>query len=185
MAGEPVSPSETAAAVRRYAAGKHFDPATIARWLAAEPTDGAALLALAERLRLGENQFRDLFDDLIAIAARGGGSAAEVVAGDDLRAVLARGLGRNETVKAAKRTLRRLRYPQLAAAEAKLKDCVAALALPAGARVELPENLEGEEVVVTIRGRSAAEVRGKVQAAGAALQNRALDEIFALIEGRW
>lgn len=171
--------------VRAYAAAKRFGGALLERWLAQPPVDRDALLALAEQLRLGENQLRDVLDDLTAIGARRTCGPSAVLGIDAVRAVLARPLGRNEAIRALKQALRRLRYPQLSAVEADLAQRVKALRLPAGVRVELPENLEGEHLAVTLRASSAAELRGQAAAVAAALRADTLDEMFALLGGHW
>ena len=71
----------------------------------------------------GENQLRDVLDDLAAIGSRHGRAGSpRSCESDELRAVLGRRLGRNEAIKALKQSLRRLRYPQLSAAEQRLAD---------------------------------------------------------------
>jgi hypothetical protein len=172
-------------AVRAYAAEKRFAYATLERWLAYADGDRDALLDLAIRLRLGENQLRDLLDDIAAITARQGGGAAALLHDEALRAVLEQPLGRNEAIKALKQALRRLRYPQLNAAEQRLARLGKTLRLPAGVRLELPENLEGEHIALTLRASSAAELRAQAGALAAALRGEALDEMFAVLEGRW
>jgi hypothetical protein len=172
-------------AVRAYAAGKHFGAATVERWLAHDAAGRAALLAVAERLRLGENQVRDVLEAAEDIAARRGAGIAAVLGGAEVRAVLDADLGRNEAVSALKNALRRLRYPQLSAAEARLATLIATLALPAGTKLDLPRNLEGEEVCVTLRARSAAELRARTQRLAAALERPEVEEIFAALGGDW
>jgi len=170
-------------AVRAYAAEKHIGAALLSRWLAQPTADRDALLELATPLRLGENQLRDVLDDLVAIGARRACGIGAVLADDALRAVLGRGLGRNDAVKALKRTLRRLRYPQLSGAEQRLAELTRSLGLPSGVGIELPENLEGEHIGVTLRARSAAELRAQARAVAAALQDGAVDQMFAVLEG--
>jgi len=170
-------------AVRAYAAEKRFAAATLERWLAQPAETRADLLDIAERLHLGENQFRDVLDDLLAIAARRGSAIADVLRAEELRAVLARPLGRNEAVKAVKAVLRRLRYPQLTAAERRLAALAKSLRLPTGSAVELPDNLEGEHIAITIRARSAAELRAQARGVAASLEGSAIEEMFALLDG--
>jgi hypothetical protein len=172
-------------AVRAYAAEKRFGAATLERWLAQPPADRDALLELAARLRLGENQLRDVMNDLVAIGSRRECGIAAVLQGAELRAVHDRRLGRNDALRALKQDLRRMRYPQLSGAERRLAALGRRLQLPAGARVELPENLEGEHIAITLRARSATELRAQAQAVAAALQGDAVDEMFALLEGHW
>src|SRR5262245_7808444 len=111
-------------AVHAYAAEKRFAAGLLERWLAQAPADRDALLDVATRLRLGENQLRDVLDDLTAIAARRASDIATLLRGAELRAILDRSLGRNEAIRALKQGLRRLRYPQLDAAERQLTDLV-------------------------------------------------------------
>jgi hypothetical protein len=171
--------------VRAYAAGKHFGAATVERWLAHDGAGRDALLALAERLRLGENQFRDVLDTAEDVAARAGSSVAAVLGGADVSAALGADLGRNDAIKAVKQALRRLRFPQLSAAEERLQSLIGGLGLPAGATLEVPPNLEGRELRVTLRGRSAAELRTRAAGLAAALGRPEVDEIFAVLGGEW
>lgn len=171
--------------IRQYARTKHFNPATLERWLSSAPADQEALFSVVEGLRLGENQFRDIFDQTQEIAARRQCSIVEVLGTDPVRAVLARGLGRNEALRALKQSLRRLRYPQLAAVEERLGGAAKALGLPRGVEVCFPENLEGEEVSLRLRAKSAAQLREQVGKLSAAVQRAEIDEIFRILEGDW
>ena len=49
----------------------------------------------------------------------------------------------------------------------------------------LPEGLEGEEVVLSVRATSAAELRRRVAAAAAAVTGTAVDEIYRVLGGEW
>jgi len=171
------------AAVRAYAVEKHFGSATLSRWLAYPPADRDALLELAVQLRLGENQLRDVLDDVGAIVARRGGGVTGLLSDEAVRGAVARSPGRNPAIRALKQALRRLRYPQLSNAEQRLAELGRALRLPAGVRVELPENLDGDAIALTLRGRTAGELRAQARAAAACLQGEALDEMFAVLEG--
>jgi hypothetical protein len=172
-------------AVRAYASGKHFGAASVGRWLAHDEAGRLALLAVAERLRLGENQLRDILEAAEDVAARQGSGIAAVLTGNEVTAALSADVGRNEAIKAVKNALRRQRYPQLSAAEGRLKGLVGRLGLPAGATAELPQNLEGEDLTVTLRARSAAELRARAASLVAALNGSEVDEIFAILGGEW
>jgi hypothetical protein len=171
--------------VRAYAAAKRFAAPAVDRWLALAPADREALLDVAQRLRLGENQFRDVLDDLAAVAARRACALADVAVAPEITALWERALGRNEALKALKIILRRLRYPQLTAAEQRVAEIIRALRLPAGVRLEAAPNLEGDALTATLRGRSPGELRAQVRALASALDGAALDELFALLDGRW
>jgi hypothetical protein len=159
--------------------------ATIARWLNCPPADQDALLRIAARLQIGENHLRDVLDALEAIGSRRGSSFAEILDGEAVRNVLEAGQARNETLRALKLALRRLRFPQLVAAEARLRSLVRELALPAGVTMTLPENLEGDEVQVTVRASSPAEIRRRLDRAVIALQGNGLEEIYRVLGGEW
>jgi hypothetical protein len=172
-------------AINKYAAAMHFSTSMVARWRACAPRDQAALLVVAEALRLGENQFRDIFDQAEEISARRQCSIGEVLDAQPIRDALARGLGRNESVRAFKQSLRRLRYPQLAAIEERLALTTKALQLPRGVEVRFPENLEGEEVSVHLKAKSATQLREQVGKLTAAMERPEVDEMFRLLEGDW
>lgn len=171
--------------VRAYANAKRFSRVTSDRWLRCAPADRDAVLAVVEQLRLGENQVRDLLDALEGIAARRRCSLADVLATAAVSEVLAAQRSRNETVHALKQVLRRHRFPQLSATEDRLRVAIKEMGLPTGAAIALPEGLEGEEVVVSVRAKSATELRRRVAAAAAALNGPTIDEIYRVLGGEW
>jgi len=168
--------------IRALAAARRFSEATVERWLRLAETDRAVLLRLAERLRLGENQLRDLLDWSEEIAVRERCSIADVWRRESLASVLARPLGRNQMIAAVKLTLRALRFPQLAAAEARLAELIRQLKLPRAIQVHLPEHLEGNDVRIELTGRSAAALRDHAAALQRALCAPQVDEIFHALE---
>jgi hypothetical protein len=172
-------------AIRTYAASKRIGDPTLERWLSQRSGDRDAVLALVERLRLGENQVRDLIDRLEDVAARRGSSPGAVLADPAVRAVLERGLGRNQTIHALRLALNRLRYPQMAVVEEELRRLVGGLRLPSGVRVELPADLEGDSVAVVVSAPTASELRARLQSLAGAVAGEEVDRIYALLEGKW
>jgi hypothetical protein len=173
------------AAVRAYATTKRFAAATLERWLRCTPADQTELLRLIESMRLGENHTRDLLDAMEAIALRQQTTFASILHSETVSAVLNAGRARNETLHLLKQALRRLRYPQLAAAETHLRELTKRLGLPAGVTLTLPENLEGDELVFSVRARSAAELRRRMEGASAAVRATELDQIYRILGGEW
>jgi hypothetical protein len=155
------------------------------RWLDYAPADRDEVLRIAEQLRLGENHLRDVLDALEAIALRRRCTLADILCGDAVRDVLRSGQSRNETLRALKLALRRLQFPQLAATELRLRGMVKELGLPAGVTVTLPENLEGDEIVVTLRARSPAELRRRLARAVDVLGGDGVEEIYRVLGGEW
>jgi hypothetical protein len=169
--------------LRAYAAQKRFSTATLERCVRCSPADQAVLLALAQRLRLGENHVRDVLDALETIAARRQCTFADVVADDTITQALQDGRGRNEQLHALKQGLRRLRFPQLVEAQQRLKSLVHALRFPRGVVVTFPEYLEGEEIVISVRAASAALLRTRAAELTAQLEGAELDEMYRILGG--
>ncbi len=168
--------------IRTYTAERTYSPATVDRWLRLAPPDAAALLALARELRLGENQLRDLWDWAEEIAARDGICVSQVLTAGPLADARTRGRGRNDTLKAIKGALRRLRFPQLAAVEDRLSALVRELGLPRNVRVTLPEFLEGDQLHIHIVAESTNTLRHAASALLQAADTVACQQIFTLLE---
>jgi hypothetical protein len=170
-------------AIRTFARERHYSAPTVERWLALEAANGLALLELAQELRLGENQLRDLWEWAEEIAQRDHTSLAQVVA---LEAVAAprrsRSLGRNDKLKLIKTALRRLRFPQLAATEERLATLVGELDLPGNIRVTFAEFLEGDEVRIEIVANSVASLEAAAERLRAAAAAPACATIFQILE---
>lgn len=169
--------------VRAYAAERRFRVATIERWTTLEVADAESLLDLAERLRLGENQLRDLWDWLEEVAIREGRSVADVLASGSLRDAFGSGLGRSDQHKRFKAALRRLRYPRLAAQEERIRGLVEQLSLPAAVRVEVPDFLEGDYVTVSADVKDAKSLRRIAEALAVAAESSECATIFRLLDG--
>jgi hypothetical protein len=167
--------------VGAFAEQRKYSAATLERWLALDDADAAAVLGLARPLRLGENQLRGLWEWAQDIAHRDGSSVGTVLAAETVTAVLRSALGRNDKLKRIKMHLRRLRFPQLCAAEQRLTDLVRSLDLPGDVSVRLPEFLEGDEVQVEIVARDAESLQRAAARLQEAAATPACAEIFALL----
>ncbi len=176
-----MSEAELRRRIVSFATSRHLRAPLLERWSGAAPADAAALLELAESLRLGENQLRDVFDWSEEIAVRDGTSIAAVLDGAEIRGVRKRGIGRNETIHALRAALRRLRFPQLTALEDRLNECIGALDLPRSVRLVLPEQLQGTEIRVEIRAGSAADLGEALERLAAAAASPQMAELFALL----
>lgn len=166
-----------------FAGGKRLTRTMLDRWLALSRADAEALLGVAERLRLGENHLRDVLDCAEDIAARSASSVAEVLGRPEVSGLLVSGLGRNEGLKAVKDALRRMRFPRLSATEDRLRELAKRLQLPRAVDIAFPENLQGVELTLTLRGCSAEELRANASAVAQALQRAEVEEMFRLLGG--
>jgi len=163
---------------RRYA------DAVVRRWLALDPTDAEALLDLALELRLGENQLLDFWQWIEDVAARDRVPFAAVLASTTVEEARRRKFGRNEKLKEMKDALRRLRFPQLAAAEARARQLLRDLALPRNVHAELPQALEGGHVELRVEIGSPAELRQVADALRQAADSEACTKLFDLLDGQ-
>lgn len=161
---------------------RRYSPATLQRLSGMDDADGRVCLELIAELKLGENQYLDLWRWAADIAARDGVTLAQVLGHADLRRALARPIGRADRLKAYKEALRRLRYPQLVAQEARLEALVQQLDLPRGVRVVLPERLEGDTVKIEIEADSAAQLMRCGEAVARAAAAPECAAIFALLD---
>jgi hypothetical protein len=169
--------------IRAFAHERRYGAPTLARWLALAPPDGQALLELARELRLGENQLRDLWDWAEEIAQRDHTSLVQVLAHESVTTPRRnRSLGRNDKLKLIKAALRRLRFPQLAAAEERLAALVRQLDLPHNIRVTFPEFLEGDEVRIEIVANSIASLEDAAERLRAVAGAPPFAAIFQILE---
>jgi hypothetical protein len=169
------------AAFRTFAAERKYGATTLERWACLQADDAAAILGLVQELRPSENQLRDLWDWIEEIAARDRVAPAQVLASAPVTAARRRDVGRNDKLRLLKTALRRLRFPQLTAAEDRIADLIATLGLPRHVRVVVPEQLEGDSVRIEITAASAATLRAAADALGTAARSPACAQLFALL----
>jgi hypothetical protein len=172
----------TAQQVELFAAERRFRSATVERWLRLPEPDAGALLGLARQLRLGENQLADLWRLAEEIAAREQLTLAAVLESAGVLEARRREVGRNDRLRLVKDTLRRWRYPQLVAAEDRLRQLVRELDLPRNVEVGLPNFLEGDGLRLQIEINSPAALAAVAVALQRAAASPQCAEIFALLE---
>src|SRR5436190_4457839 len=142
--------------IQSYCRSKGFHPQTEARWLALKDADGAALFALMQQVKAGENYLKDLLDWLEEISLRDNTDIATLLQNlsavvDDPR------LGRSDKLKRLKDELRRLRFPRLARIEDEIRRRIRELRLAPGISLNVPQGLEGGSVALRIEAGSAEE----------------------------
>jgi hypothetical protein len=182
---QPTNPKEALNdLVADYAKSRGFHRRTLDRWLGLGAGDGAALLALVQELKAGENHLKDFLDWLEEIALRDGINVAAILArGEMSRIVSDPRLGRNDKLKRLKDELRRLRFPRLARIEEEIQRRVRAMKLDPGLSVTVPAGLEGGAVTIKIEARSYEEARRLTARLGDVTERAEMKEIFSLLHG--
>jgi hypothetical protein len=163
-----------------YAERRNLREATVHRVRGLDEASRAAVLALVVPLALNDNNLRDVLDFLEDIAARRGTAIAAVLESAEIAALRKRDMGRSDRIRELKGCLYRLRYPQLSAALRRIEELRRSLHLPNRVRLELPENLEGDELTVTLRAGSAKQLRELVAATASAFERDEIETIFAV-----
>lgn len=160
-----------------YAAERKFPHALQERWLRMAEADRAAVCRLVARTRPGANQMREFLDHVEDLAARHATSVAAVLDSPEVVRALESASSRNEAIAALRRVLRRLRFPELTAAERRLQELARSLGLPHVIRIAFPPDLEGDEIVFRVHARTPEDVG---TAARALLDAAARPEMAAL-----
>jgi len=171
--------------IRAYGSAKGFHKQTLERWLGLSEVDRAALLDLAQGLKLGENHFRDFLDWLEEIASRDGLSFRDVLDGAALARISSDPrLGRSDRLKRMKEELRRLRFPRLARLEEEIQRRVQEMKFGPLIQISFPPGLEGGGLSVRMKAASHAELEKSVRELAESLEKKAMKEIFELLSGR-
>jgi len=149
---------EIDAQVRELAAERRLSQSHLAQWLAMDFASRAAMLDVARVVRFRTGQLVTALDALEEIAVRERVTVAAVLDRPEIRRV-ANGSGSAPSrASAMLEALRTLRYPRLKEMQNELRAEVSALKLPRGISIDLPKDLGSDEVTVSLRVRSAAEL---------------------------
>ena len=149
---------ETDAQIRELAAERRLPSSHLDRWLAMDPPSRAAMLDIARALRLRTGQLVTALDTLDEIAVREHVTVAAILERQEVRRI-ANGSGSAPSrASALLEALRTLRYPLLKRMQDELRSEVSALKLPRGISIDLPKDLGSDELTVSLRARSGAEL---------------------------
>ena len=160
--------------IEEYAQRKRVSATTLARWQAWQEEDQGTLFALLQDLQCGENHLKDLLDWLEEIALRDGCRITDVLGRSELRRIQTMPGSRNDKLKAAKTTLRKIRYPRLTQLEENARQAVKALDLGQVVQISFPADFEGDEITLTLTARNVQELRERLSQ----LQHRVEDGGF-------
>ena len=149
---------EIDAQIRTLAVERRIADSHLARWLAMDLASRAAFLDVARLLRLRTGQLVAALDTLEEIAVREHVTVTAILDRPEIRRI-AGGSG-SAPSRASKllEALRTLRYPLLKQMQEQLRSEVSSLKLPRGISIDLPKELGSDELTVSLRVRSAAEL---------------------------
>jgi len=155
---------ELDAQIQTLAAERRLSASHLARWLVMDPASRAALLGIARALRLRTGQLVTALETLDEIAVREHVAVAAVLERPEIRRIVNGPGSAPSRASALLQALRTLRYPLLAKMQDELRAEVSALKLPRGISIDLPKDLGSDEVTVSVRVRSGAELARLVEA---------------------
>jgi hypothetical protein len=173
---------EVDAQIRTLAAERRLPTSHLARWLAMDPPSRAALLEIAQTLRLRTGQLVTALDTLEEIAVREHVNVVAVLDYPEIWRIVHNAGSTPSRASALLEQLRALRYPELKKMQEQLRTEVSALKLPRGISLDLPKELGSDELTVSLRVRSAAELAHLLEALN---QKRAgLSRIIEMLGGK-
>jgi len=144
--------------LRKIAAERRLPASHLDRWLAMDPPSLTAMLDLARTLHLRTGQLVTALDTLDEIAVRERITIASVLDRPEIRRI-AKGSGSTPSrASALLEALRILRYPLLKQMQEQLRSEISALKLPLGISLDLPNELDSDELTVSFRVRSGDEL---------------------------
>ena len=149
---------DTDAQIRELAAERRLPQSHLDRWLAMDPSSRDAMLDIARTLRLRTGQLVTLLDTLDEIAVREHVTVATILERQEVRRVASGSGSAPSRASALLEALRTLRYPLLKKTQDDLYAEVSALKLPRGISIDLPKDLGSDELTVSIRARSGADL---------------------------
>jgi HPt (histidine-containing phosphotransfer) domain-containing protein len=159
-----MSTDQTDASIRELAAARRVPDAHLARWLNLDARSRTAFFDIATTLRLRTGQIATALDTLDEIAVREHTTIADILERLEIRR-LANGSGSVPSrASALLEALRALRYPRLRRTQEQLRAQVAELKLPRGISIDLPKDLGSDELTLSLRVKSAAELTRLVEA---------------------
>jgi hypothetical protein len=144
--------------IRAVAAERRLPSSHLAKWLAMDQLSRDAMLEVARTLRLRTGQLLTALDTLDEIAVREHLTAAAILDHPEIRRIVRRSGPAPSRASALLEALRTLRYPLLKRMQDDLHAEVSALKLPRGISLDLPKDLGSDELTVSLRVRSGAEL---------------------------
>jgi len=149
---------ETDAQIREVANERRLPSSHLDRWLAMDPPSRAAVLDIARILHLRTGQLVTALDIVEEISVRDQITVVAILDRPEIRRIASGSGSAPSRASALLEALRTLRYPLLKRMQEQLRSEVSALKLPRGISIDLPKDLGSDELTVSLRARSGAEL---------------------------
>jgi hypothetical protein len=170
------------AQIRDLAAERRLPPSHLKHWLAMDSPSRAAFFDIARALRLRTGQLVTALDTLDEIAVRDHVTIAAILDRPELRRIAKAPGSAPSRATAMLQALRTLRYPRLRKMQEQLRAEVSALKLPRSISLDLPTDLGSDELTVSLRVRSAAELAQLLEVLGQ--KQTGLTRIIEMLGGK-
>ena len=149
---------EIDAQIRELAAERRVPSSHLDRWLDMDPKSRAAMLDIALALRLRTGQLVTALEMVEEISVRDHITVAAILDQPEIRRIANGSDSAPSRARALLEAVRTLRYPLLKKMQEQLRSEVSALKLPRGISIDLPKDLGSDELTVSLRVRSGAEL---------------------------
>ncbi len=171
----------------RYLAERQAPESFVRELLAHGSAEQAQLLCLIRLLRPSANTLRELVSMINEICRRDSMNWSTLFS--DQAVIYALDENREANAKDRHRELKqhftRLRYPETARIEAELENCKRTLKRDCGFALELPKDLEGEDLSITLRFANREELNTMIRGLSSLEQHPALEKIFQVLQGNF
>jgi ribosomal protein S12 methylthiotransferase accessory factor YcaO len=150
--------------IRELAAARRLPDSHLARWLKMDAASRAAFLEIARTLRLRTGQIVTALDTLDEIAVRESTTIAAILERREIKRIADGSGSAPSRASAMLEALRALRFPRLKQMQEEIRAQVAELKLPRGITIDLPKDLGSDELTVSLRVRTGAELTRLLEA---------------------
>jgi hypothetical protein len=159
-----MKPDQIDAQIRELAAARRLPESHLTRWLKIDAASRAAFLDIARTLRLRTGQIVIALDTLDEIAVREGSTIVAILERREIRRIADGSGSAPSRASALLEALRALRFPRLKQMQEELRAQISALKLPRGIAIDLPKDLGSDELTVSLKVASDAELTRLLEA---------------------
>lgn len=170
--------------LEKYILDRRVDPSFAARLQGLEQDDQQSLLRVISLIKPSANSLRGIFRLLEEIAHRDAKSMSQILSEPSISELLsAENLNGKALQAKLIEMLEGIRYPERAIMNAKLKGKLKELVREFGVAVAVPDELEGDSIVLTIKARSCEEISQKAEKLLKMGEHPACKEVYSILLG--